>query len=211
MIEEETVIILGAGSGQPFGLPTGEDLTREISFDFRNHFIEFMDETYGKDDTRRGEILIDSQKLVESFSKSNLNIDSFLSINNELKEIGKIAILHRITLAENKSKLPWESRKNSSDWFLPLFRKMTSDILTKDGLTRFGNNRVSFITFNYDRLLEHMLFENLTNSYMHASRSDIIEHLAHIPIIHVYGKIADLPWQSQKGYKFKHKFDFDIN
>ena len=209
MIEEKTVIILGAGSGKPFGLPTGEDLSREISFDFRDHFIEFMDKFHGEDYVYRDKILLDSQKLVYSFSRSTLTIDSFLSINPALKEIGKLAILHRIMLSENKSKLPWENRKNSPDWFLPLFRTMIADISNETGITRFGNNKVSFITFNYDRLLEYVLFENLRNSYPEASRSDIIEQLIQIPMVHVYGKISDLPWQSQNGYDYKHIFDFN--
>ena len=117
MIEEKTVIIFGAGSGEPFGLPTGEDLTKEISFDFRDHFIEFMDKYRGEDYAHRDKILIDSQKLVESISRATLTIDSFLSRNKELREIGKLAILHRIVLSEQKSKLPWEHRNNSPDWF----------------------------------------------------------------------------------------------
>ena len=77
---------------------------------------------------------------------------------------------------------------------------------------RFNDNKVSFITFNYDRSLEHFLFENLFGLLKNAgvTRSILASHFIKIPFIHVYGSIGYLPWQKDvffdnEGYYFPER------
>jgi hypothetical protein len=62
----------------------------------------------------------------------------------------------------------------------------------------FGKNRVSFITFNYDRVVEHFLFTALQNSYGKTDK-ECASQVAAIPIIHLHGAMGLLPWQQNNG------------
>ena len=71
---------------------------------------------------------------------------------------------------------------------------------------RFGENQVSFVTFNYDRSLEYFFRTALVNSYGKSiAESDAV--LKNIPIIHVHGRLgslihADAPRISGEGRPF---------
>ena len=71
---------------------------------------------------------------------------------------------------------------------------MTESLIQPDSYINFKNNKVTFITFNYDRSLEHFLYESLLHSY--GDKNDIVDQVKAIPVLHVYGKIADLPWEN---------------
>ena len=209
MITKNTLFILGAGSSVPFGYPTGDQLTRKIAFEFKDPFIEFMNKKRGSDYSKRDYIIGQSEILVNTLRRTNLTIDSFLSINPDLSEIGKIAIFFIISLAEKHSTLPWEGSTYSPDWYKPLIRNMIESLPEKNRLSHLLDNKISFITFNYDRLLEFMLFQNLKNIFRTTDESYIIEQLINIPVVHIYGKIANLPWQDKQGLPYKYDFDFD--
>ena len=59
-------------------------------------------------------------------------------------------------------------------------------------------NKLSIITFNYDRTLEHFLFTSLKHSY-NKSDDEIAQAFSNIPIIHVHGWLGELPWQGAIG------------
>ena len=59
----------------------------------------------------------------------------------------------------------------------------------------FYKNRLSIITFNYDRSLEQYLFKALENFYPETSASELIQT---IDIIHMYGKLDHLPQEDWK-------------
>ncbi|MCG8432547.1 MAG: hypothetical protein MJA83_00775, partial [Gammaproteobacteria bacterium] len=63
---------------------------------------------------------------------------------------------------------------------------------------------VSFITFNYDRCIEHHLFHALQNYYV-LSESEAAELLGSLEIHHPYGQVGDLPWQSGNRVPFGQK------
>ena len=63
--------------------------------------------------------------------------------------------------------------------------------------TKIGNEKISVITFNYDRSLEHYVFENLYGLLENSGiqRKELADVINHIPFIHVYGSLGKLPWQ----------------
>ena len=75
------------------------------------------------------------------------------------------------------------------NWMLNLCGQMRSETLEE-----FGQNKVSFITFNYDRSLEHFLCTSLSNDFG-KSIADCAKVLANIPIVHLHGRLGYLPWQ----------------
>src|SRR6185312_9104579 len=58
----------------------------------------------------------------------------------------------------------------------------------------FGSNAVSFVTFNYDRVLEQFLHTALMNAWGQGSDAAAAV-LSRIPIIHLHGQLGFLPWQ----------------
>ncbi len=58
----------------------------------------------------------------------------------------------------------------------------------------FANNKLSFVTFNYDRTVEHFFFSALSNTY-NREEADVRAVLQHIPVVHLHGRLGALPWQ----------------
>jgi hypothetical protein len=73
------------------------------------------------------------------------------------------------------------------DWYLHLSETLNSSF------DEFENNKLSIITFNYDRSLDHYLFSSLRN-WHGKSVDECIEKLAKVPIIHVYGQLGTIPY-----------------
>jgi hypothetical protein len=61
---------------------------------------------------------------------------------------------------------------------------------------------LAFVTFNYDRTVEHFLFTSLKNSYGR-SEAECQAALDAIPIIHLHGRLGYLPWQKGEGRAFR--------
>ena len=55
------------------------------------------------------------------------------------------------------------------------------------------------MTFNYDRLLEHSLMESLKSTYgeNEGKCAELIKE--NFNIIHVHGKLDELPWEGEDG------------
>jgi len=205
MITEETVFILGAGASAPYGYPTGKELRREICKNFYRDLknLEFNNLRYFyqmSEDTRQSEV----KRFTRAFENSSISsIDLFLSLNPIFSHIGKIAIVLNIINAEIASTFRLDVAENK-DWYSSLYKEMTDEITSSDDYHKFKENRVSFITFNYDRSLEYFLSDSLYNSfYLQWHKIESSELLSKIPILHVYGKLADLPWQSDRGLEYK--------
>lgn len=192
-----TLFIIGAGANVPYGFPTGEELKHQICHDFENYYSDIIPhkteeqkEYYSYNDR------IDYYK--NEFRKPFLHsptpsIDLFLSRNPVFQSIGKIAILLCLLEAEKKN-LKNGIGLERPDWLEFLFNKMTNTFIEPDHY-KFINNRVKFITFNYDRFLESFLIQSIENSFKE-SLPHSVKIIKGIPIEHVYGKIGLLPWES---------------
>ena len=66
-------------------------------------------------------------------------------------------------------------------------------------LEQFGNNKLSVITFNYDRSLEQYLWTSLKSTFTGHGQDAYIEQINKIDIYHMYGSLGPLPWQKPEG------------
>lgn len=204
MIKDKTVFILGAGASRPYGYPTGGELREKICKDFTNAHSLF----------KPGEPYWDARlDLAGQFTKrffeagANTSIDLFLARLNptdkdKFTEIVKTAISFFILKAECDSKFDenMEREKREQDWYAPLLSKMISTLITHDIYERIEDNAVTFITFNYDRSLEYYIHRCFTSTFPDAPKEYLQKIGSEIlKIHHVYGKIANLPWQSMAG------------
>lgn len=195
MINTETVFIIGAGASKPYEFPTGRELREKIVDSFREHFKLFT--TLQNPNDRM--ISITYESFIKRFQESGIHsIDRFLAFNPDSSYEGKIAIAIEILKAESQSKFDEKikSQNKSSDWYSFLYNRMLEGISPENGGHKeFAKNRVSFITFNYDRSLEWYLYRCFSNTFdENIFSSTKTAELMPFPIIHVYGA-AKLPWQ----------------
>lgn len=197
MIKTRTVFILGAGASCPYGYPSGRELREQIC---SYHVADC--ESYLKANLRITPLLPQELRRAGDFANkfrksSTKSIDLFLARNPEFTIYGKRAILFRIFAAEKQSGFREETKYKDQDWYSWLFEQLTETLVTKEDYSRFGDNYISFVTFNYDRSLEFFLYDSLLNSFNGVGAGKIVEQLDKIRIIHVFGQLAPLRWQGQ--------------
>lgn len=150
MINEPTVFILGAGASKPYHYPTGDGLKDFITGESFMKLFTYFRKRYSLDIARE-HWEQRTRDFVETLRNTTGSIDLFLSRRPEFTEIGKLAILYTIFYHEQGSQFESLSEKEKkSDWYSYLYNKMTS-LSRRPGEVSIGSNKVSFVTFNYDR------------------------------------------------------------
>jgi hypothetical protein len=182
MMIDETVFVLGAGASVEFGFPLGQGLTEFViqstatNVDHRKRLVESG---------------ICSQEHIylfhEALQYSGRNsVDAFLEHRTEFLDVGKAAMALALRSYENLDQL-LNFRNN---WLRYIYDHMNC------AFDDFGSNKVAFVTFNYDRSVEQFFYLSLLNSYG-KSPDEVLDQLNKIPIIHLHGRLAYLPWQKQ--------------
>ena len=188
MITKPTVLVLGAGASIPYGYPSGAGLVKDIFQNVSNTNWKEIYNDYGVTDPEmyslRSELHL-SQKP---------SIDTFLEHRPEFIKAGKVAIALSLLSNENPDVLnDFEIRDKGIYHFL--YNSLTTS------WKEFTKNKLTVITFNYDRSLEYFLFSALKHSY-NKSDAEIAEAMQSIPIIHVHGSLGPLPWQEPGGIDY---------
>ncbi|MCP4256897.1 MAG: hypothetical protein GY774_05130 [Planctomycetes bacterium] len=199
MINNKTVLVLGAGASMPYGFPSGQGLV-DIICDSDNVFKNLV--SNGALVPPR-EVSTFINALSESDSES---IDVFLGNNPEFEKVGKAAIAATLLPRERESELvsKWRELRLKGDksklgghWYKYLSNLLLSDTSFED----FDPSKLSVVTFNYDRSLEHYLFSRLRASFYGKSLEEYAEKANRIKIIHIYGQLGFLKWQKSGGQK----------
>jgi hypothetical protein len=184
MINVKTVFVLGAGASNPFGYPVGSGLYQAVLDNFQSGG---PGNTHLLNTTRFMQKDVDGFLLALSRS-GQTSVDAFLERRFEdFLEIGKAAMAIELMLRENEPLL-WQQ----PNWMFNLFGRMSSETLEE-----FDENEVAFVTFNYDRSLEHFLCTSLAN-YFGKPVEACAKVLLNIPIVHLHGRLGYLPWQQRE-------------
>ena len=187
MIKTPTVFILGAGASCPYGYPTSAGLTKNI--------CDKVLTAYGNDRLFEMNFSGVSGTEFELFKEiaenlrqlSTVSIDRFLEINPKFQKAGKMLIAHEILSREGASAAVAED-----DWYAELW----TEYMLTTRIDDIPSNRVTFVTFNYDRSLEHFLFQKLKSTFRSESEAKIAAIANTIEIVHVHGQVGFLPWQN---------------
>ncbi|NKC16001.1 MAG: hypothetical protein GKR94_28520 [Gammaproteobacteria bacterium] len=210
-------MIIGAGASKEFGLPTGDELKQQIAraLDIRydlltqstgarlikSAFTVAAEKQTGSLDI--GPYLSQAHRIRGALLQA-ISIDNLLDAhkgNNALELCGKLAIAISILSAERnsnlwidararESRLPFEHLKKS--WAIPFWQILTENCEFSDLPDRLA--RITVITFNYDRCIEHFLYESIQN-YFGVEPDAAARVLECLTIFHVYGRVGPLPWQ----------------
>jgi hypothetical protein len=199
MITVPTVLVLGAGVSVDYGYPVGSGLIEKIiELGSDNHFNNLL---------KILQLPIhDFKDLCSLLISSDLtSIDSFLERNPNFTKLGKLAIAYCLIKCETSSRL-LDGNAKTNGCYQHIFKAINTkwEVLS--------DNKLSIITFNYDRSLESYLYTIFTSRYRDKTEIEISEAIKRIPIIHVHGWLGPLDWQDQNGRKYcAFSFDKDIN
>lgn len=224
MITDNIVFILGAGASQPFGFPTGQQLVTQIyeALEY-SKITEWVQNENGSkisyasiggyekeidDDTRSQnqlvQMLLDSgftkifiEEFRQSLIQSQLNsVDAFLERRLEYIPIGKMAIAYVLLKYEKHE----EVMNQNSDWYRYIWNRLNT------AFSEFEKNKLSVITFNYDRSFEYYLF-NAFKATHGKQEEECISKLKTINVIHLHGKLGELPWEDGIQTEFGQEID----
>lgn len=228
MFNKPVVFVIGAGASSEYNFPLGSALKACIA-----KKIKFRFEPYSPD-PKEGDydLLQHIRRHTGDQARSNdytraandlaSAIDSFISIDEALHfvraspeavEVGKIAIVNEILIAERKSSLAISSNtgrvtldESNSGWLGRLFSMAIAGLEKTELASAFEN--VTFINFNYDRALEHYLYWALQLKTS-ASAEEAKKIVSGLNMIRPYGSLGPLDWQEPKGtaYGYPHHVD----
>lgn len=185
MIKRKTLFVLGAGASMPYKFPSGEGLYREICRGMEgNNFQYPIDFARLASECNILKSSVDDFRLTLTRSGAN-SIDTFLAYRPQFERIGKLAIAYAIGHRENAGCLDPDV---DDHWYRYLWAHMHAGATDARSLT---NNKVRFITFNYDRTLEYFLFQAIANLYGVDDQA-AMQVLKSLEIEHVYGRAGGL-------------------
>ncbi len=177
MITKPVVLVLGAGASFPYGFPLGNKLRDDAVNDSKKFFPEALEKvgfTIEQLEEFRGE-------LRKAMTPS---IDAFLESRDAYLDIGKAVMAYFLIRCEDESTL--YRTGNNQDWYAYLYGMMGHT-----DPSQFSKNKLSIITYNYDRSFEYS-FLNALKVRHNLSNEEAGSILNSIPIIHVHGKLGEL-------------------
>lgn len=127
------------------------------------------------------------------------SVDAFLEHQIEYTEIGKAAIALSLIKCENEKTL-FGRVGSTGAWYDHLLNQHMNCRFED-----FEKNQLRVVTFNYDRSFEHFLFTALSKRYGKAD-AEVAEAMKTIEVVHIYGDIGQLPWQSDVSRKYCEEF-----
>ena len=178
MLSHKTVFVIGAGGSCAYGFPSGAQLltqarnasVQSIRGNIRNYYDEKRVALFL-------EVLRESQ---------NDSLDSLLEYRPDLEHLGQLYIASQILRSEHRVMRP-SSDHLEKDWLSYLFQGMAHNC---GSVSEFGKNDVTFITYNYDRLIEHRITGGLRSRYGAKEESiegSICKFWEDHPVVHLHG------------------------
>ena len=180
MIRKKTVLVVGAGGSCSYDFPSGAGLL----WDARSTSVQTLREITRNyyPDRIVGEFLA---ALTECESDS---LDNLLEFRADADHIARLYMASRILRAEDNARRAF---KDQSDWLGYLFQKMDARWPER---TDFGQNAVTFVTYNYDRLIEHRISQGLRARYRHTDsqvEENIEQFWVNHPVLHLHGSTGE--------------------
>jgi len=196
MITRQTLFILGAGASCTFGYPLGKNLVDIILNNFNPSYKDNAINLFTGLGFSEEEIINFHNELRLSATPS---IDTFLEPRHEEERyLGKLAIAYALIPFEKTETLFYDN-----SWYKTFINKL------QPKFEDFDKNKIAFITFNYDRSLEHFLYMALMNRFKESVK-EVVEKIEKIPIVHLYGRLGFLPWEKKGSNDYSRDYNPNI-
>lgn len=177
MIENRTVLVVGAGASKPYGFPLGRELRDAVIRAAHDTGMASRIGPIGGYDDELQEFATD---LAESGYSS---VDAFLENRSEWTKIGKAAMALCLLSSEmQSSQRLFPPGQPPDHWYETLWSRWGGG-----SWHSFKSTPLTIVTFNYDRSLEHYLIRVAANNY--GLRPETVAR--QLPIIHVHGSLGD--------------------
>ena len=181
MINIPTTLVLGAGASQPYGFPLGYELFDDICGFLRPATTATNEK---KSLQAAGFEISRLEEFRSELLRSGLrSVDAFLEGRADLIAVGKAAIACSLISKEIPENVV-ECPASKNNWYAYLWSRLRT--LNPADLPR---NRLSIITFNYDRSLEYFLYNAISATYNRGD-SEVRPLLDTIPIVHLHGQLG---------------------
>jgi hypothetical protein len=226
MSNKKTLYIVGAGASKEAGLPTGYELKEKIASLLNIIFEDGYTQTGGdrliceaiRIHVKQSEIqknninpYLHAAWSIRDAMPQAISIDNFIDTHNDDKKIelcGKLAIVRSILDAEKNSKLYINPSniynhlnfRDIEDTWYANFMKLLTENCTKDNLAKRLES-IALIVFNYDRCIEHFIYNSLQN-YYGFEPNEAGNLVNGMKIYHPYGVVGSLPWQGGQSVAF---------
>jgi|LSQX01.1.fsa_nt_gb hypothetical protein len=189
MITKKILFITGAGASYDFGFPTGQGLINQI---INEKWISIGEAKLGIDLLEK-----DFDDFKNKLRWSNTpSIDIFIANNPEYADFSKSLIAKIIGEREQKAM----EKLFDESWLKYIWFKMIEGCLNIEDF--LNNNNAKFLTFNYDRMLEFFFSMSTMNFFnKETSGMNSVKIFETIPIVHVFGKVGNLPWEDSVKYR----------
>jgi hypothetical protein len=185
LIRTPTVFIVGAGASYEYGFPLGEKLVKQIVFHTRA-----AETPFSKAMVASGIDSTDVLQFSSSLKGADLSsIDAFLENNRaEFVRVGKAAIALVILLAELECAKQGRLIENppEDNWLKYIWNVARAGCAAQTLL----DNRVSFVSFNYDRVLETYLSGVIGSAFNLSSDEAAELRTQAFPVVHLHGQVA---------------------
>lgn len=185
MVKTPTVLVLGAGASQPFGFPTGTELYASA--------CEFLSDPKSRVSQALVRAEID-QDVLDYFAEAlrhfgGRSVDQLIQDQPDFDVVGRATIAAILARRELDGPLFTVA---GAHWYKDLFDRLRPD--PGYPFEAIADNRLSVVTFNYDRSLEHFLFTVIKTSLGHGRDAEAASLARSIPIVHVYGSLGEYPF-----------------
>jgi hypothetical protein len=177
MIKLPTVIVVGAGGSCAYGFPSGQTLLNDARTETIENLSTYTHKYYGTD-----RVVTLQQALLESQGDS---IDNVLEFRDDLDHLARLYIASRILRAENTARGFFSGHR---DWLAYLFQRMDDGCRSVED---FEANPVTFVTYNYDRVIERRIASGLRARYR-ATDEQLEAFWQKHPVIHLHGSVGSL-------------------
>jgi hypothetical protein len=185
MISTPTTFVIGAGASRPYGLPLGADLlelARKINAE-HDIFQLLLQLSIGGAAINRF--------LKDIRHTPVRSIDDYLAKRKDdasLVEVGRGVIACLMARAiMNQQPVPL-----TEDWLGQIVNWMSTSAHTRSDFDA-GNRGVTFVTFNFDSIIEDRLTRDVEALYHNSTASDAPRITDVVKTIHVHGQLPTLP------------------
>lgn len=175
-LNKRTVFILGAGASNPYGLPLGVELKREMLGHLSSQNCRNILTQHGFE-----------RSLVEDFFESlsgtyHPTIDIFLEKKKKFRSLGSYLIAYTLLPLERHGSL-----FPQKDWYGHLYNVINFEHESPH------TDKMTFVSLNYDRSLEHFLTKNIHYNCPDDAIQNAQSKLKCIKIIHAHGSLGPYP------------------